>query len=147
MDFLSDFSLKEGQSVRKDCPNCGEVNWFIPQQELHLRKKLDDNLAMTYMWNKDGWFGMMGTWAIASTPDYYIEHFSRNTDADYEQSNFWMEPGKAGRPFHYVVGAWFQSFDIDNRDDFDLCEFLMERYVLKGRGAQIYWDYKERQKE
>ena len=50
-------------------------------------------------------------------------------------------------PMHFNIGVietkWYQQFDIDNQDDWELCEWLFEKYILKGRGAKVYYDYKE----
>ncbi|KKK95867.1 hypothetical protein LCGC14_2668480, partial [marine sediment metagenome] len=43
---------------------------------------------------------------------------------------------------YFPLKIW-QQFDIDEPDHFDLCEVIMEHYLLKGRGMNVYHDYKE----
>ena len=64
-------------------------------------------------------------------------------DQEFDNTNDWMEPGKIGCSFYVIEAQWFQQFDIDNRDDFDLCEYLMEKYVLKGCGERVYTEYRD----
>ena len=52
-----------------------------------------------------------------------------------------------GREYSYRLCKWFQGYDIDDIDQFQFCELLMERYILKGRGEKIYWDYKKSEVE
>lgn len=40
----------------------------------------------------------------------------------------------------YALCEW-QCFDIDYLDDFELCETLMERFILKGAGRAVYDRY------
>ena len=129
---------------RKLYPGCGELIWTIPQPEFHIRKYLDDHQMMIYLFNKGGYFSQAGNWSNVSSADYYLNTHQIVNDEDVQRNDIWMEPGKIGRAIYYINGKWFQRFDIDNQEDFGFCELLMERYVLKGRDAQLYWDYKER---
>ena len=43
--------------------------------------------------------------------------------------------------YDYYPLKWWQQYDIDDIDDFEQCEILMERYILKGRGAAVYEEY------
>jgi hypothetical protein len=42
----------------------------------------------------------------------------------------------------YPIPEW-QFFDIDYPEDLEIVQVLMEHYILKGRGPQVYYDYKE----
>lgn len=41
---------------------------------------------------------------------------------------------------YYGLEVW-QQFDIDEPDVFDLCEVLLEQYILKGKGMEVYKRY------
>ena len=38
--------------------------------------------------------------------------------------------------------AW-QQWDIETDKQFELCEILMEHYILKGRGPSVYYNDEE----
>ena len=46
------------------------------------------------------------------------------------------------RMFYYRIGRWYQRWDVDDQETFELNEFLFEHYILKGRGSAVYEDYK-----
>ncbi len=43
---------------------------------------------------------------------------------------------------YFPLQIW-QQFDIDVPEHFDLCEVIMEHYLLKRRGMDVYRDYKD----
>ena len=128
-------------------PDCCEVNWTIPQPEIAVHKYLDDARMSFWLWNKSYWFGLQGVHTHLYEPDHYIKSANMySNDIEIDESNRWMLPGGPGRCMYYIQGKWFQGFEIDNRDTFELCEILMERYVLKGRGTAAYEEYRDRGK-
>ena len=134
------------EELRAKYPDCREVIWTVPKQEISIKKAMDEDRMMLYLADWTGCFSMAGNWANINDVDYYCNSFLTVKDSEVHDSAHWMEPGGYGRMMYYIEGQWFQQFDIDDQADFDFCELLMERYVLKGRGAQIYWDYKDGQK-
>jgi len=50
-------------------------------------------------------------------------------------------------PIYHNIGVieteWYQQFDIDNQGDWELCEWLFEKYILQGRGARVYYEYRD----
>ncbi len=40
-------------------------------------------------------------------------------------------------PIGYVMDRW-QEYDIDTKDEFELCEYWFERKVLRGRGRSVF---------
>ena len=43
---------------------------------------------------------------------------------------------------HAMEREIWQTFDIDVLEEFEFVELLMEHYILKGRGAEVYYEYK-----
>lgn len=141
--FPKDFDrlIKRYEDLEKIYPDCKEVDWTIPQRETVVHKYMDDARMMFYLLDKNWYFGQEG---IASHI-YEVEHYIKSTDIaedkDLLEANAWMRPGKAGRLLYYIRGQWFQQFEIDDQDSFELCEIMMNRYILKGRGAKVYEEY------
>ena len=127
--------------LKKLYPDCKEVDWTIPQREIVVHKYMD-NVRMTFwLLNKSWYFGREGIAAHIYEPDHYLDSTDNRLDKEIDNTNAWMEPGKAGRMMYYIEGKWFQQFEIDDKDSFELCEIMMEQYILKGRGAEIYEEY------
>lgn len=125
-------------------PDCREVDWTIPQQEIVVHKHMDGARMVFWLWNKKWWFGLQGVVAHLYEPDHYISSISAfSTDSQIDGTENWMLPGGPGRCMYYIQGEWFQTFEINDRDSFELCGVLMERYVLKGRGAAVYEEYRD----
>ncbi len=65
------------------------------------------------------------------------------TRAD-ENADLSLETNPEQLRYDFYPIKWWQQYDIDDIDDFEQCEILMERYILKGRGAAVYEEYAER---
>ena len=136
--------IKRYIELKKKYQDCDEVSWAIRQKETYIWKYLDDNRACIWMYNKKGYFAIEGCMAhIHNIEAHSYQYGNVTTDQEFDNSNDWMKPGKVGRSFYIIEAQWFQQFDIDNRDEFDLCEFLMEKHVLKGRGEKVYTEYRD----
>jgi len=139
-----DRSIARYKELREFYPDCNAVHWTIPQEEMHIQKYLDSNRLMIWLLNKQWWFGLPCEAGTTLDVDDYIEYAKTEnmaSDVDFLNSNTWMEPGTVGRPVYYIQGKWFQQFEVDDKDSFELCEIMMERYILKGRGAAVYEEY------
>lgn len=125
-------------------PNCQEITWSVPLKEVFIHKYLGAGQLMYYMRNKKYWYGSQGVSANLSEPAFYLEREKDNvSDQAPDNSDIWQDPNGPGRVRYYVQGRWFQQFEIDIQEEFEFCEILMERYILKGRGAKIYTDYRD----
>jgi len=62
---------------------------------------------------------------------------ARDDDIDDNIVNYGMLLGNS--LVYYVPCEPWQTFDIDDQAGFDICETFMEKYILKGRGPEIYY--------
>lgn len=139
-----DRAVSRYEELKPIFPDCGEVTFTIPLREIALWKYLDNARMTRWMFNKDSYFAQQGVHSHLYEPDYYLRTCAdEDLDSKPDTSSTWMKPGQSGRCRYYVDAQWFQQFDIDYQDQFELCEILMERYILKGRGADVYFDYKK----
>ena len=116
----------------------------VPNEETIVYKYLDNARLIWWLLSKGRWFGGQGINANCHDKDGYKRvqsqsHFDRNIT----ESNIWMDPASEGQVQFYRPTEWYQQYDIDNRDIFELCEIMMERYILKGRGDRVYYDYRD----
>lgn len=122
---------------------CITVNAMYNIEELDLYKKQDEYHCLRYIFNKSYKFLLAnGIWAI-NNKKLFLNNCTEKPETDKEVNEDYERrtPGDfKGEPHYYLI-EWFQQYDIDYKDDFELCEMLMERYILKGRGKEVYEEY------
>jgi hypothetical protein len=47
------------------------------------------------------------------------------------------------RETSYCTQQYWQYADVDTLEEFEFAEVLMEHFILKGRGAEVYYDYQK----
>ncbi len=62
-----------------------------------------------------------------------------DADVDQDIANYGMLLGNA--LVYYVPCQQWQTFDIDDEQGFEIAEMFMEQKILKGRGAEVYYEY------
>jgi CMP-N-acetylneuraminic acid synthetase len=64
------------------------------------------------------------------------------TDLDSELNEMMQKPLEYPNPrWYYVEYEPWQVFEPDVPDEFELCELVMQHFVLQGRGIEIYEEY------
>jgi len=80
---------------------------------------------------------LCGGWGI-TTRDKYIETAEAQPPTDLEIDLAASKtPDKKTIWNFFPIGDW-QCFEIDYPEDFILCEALMESFILKGKGPEVY---------
>jgi len=81
---------------------------------------------------------LCGGWGV-SKRDWQVERWRRNgkSDAALDAQHEKIFDDKI---LCYSVLPW-QVFETDYLEYFNLCELIMEKFVLKGRGTKVYTDY------
>ncbi len=121
--------------------NCRAVIYGVSQKEILLFKKVNDKQVVRWVIDKTGCFIKEAVLAGVSNVEYYFQDREEYGATDKEFNIRWMDFGKLDKPLYWIEAKWFQEFDIDDIDNFELCEILMEKYILKGRGPEIYEEY------
>lgn len=131
------------RELKKAHPDCQYVEWVIPLKEIALYKYLNNEQVVYWLFDKSEYFALNGLESSLYESDWYIQFTSEyaHTDKGVDCSNFWLKPGKAGDATYCIDGKWFQQFNINTQEEFEFCELLMEKYILKGRGGEIYEEY------
>jgi CMP-N-acetylneuraminic acid synthetase len=124
------------------------IDLWLANQHTHVRScsnlkdmmmfEHKEGMAVPYMWDHDGKF-CEGTGNImVSNPLMWMQH---NFKPDGTVLT-WQEMMDAGAYLPWPQEFW-QRYDIDYPEDFDLVEYFLEKNILKGRGASVYTDYKD----
>lgn len=91
--------------------------------------------TLVYWKKSDEYLGAGGGCSVSDVGKY-MEHYDR-TEEIYELED---HPFDALQEDYYMRPLW-AAIDIDYEDEFEFCEVIMEHYILKGRGMEIYYDY------
>ena len=67
------------------------------------------------------------------------------TDAAADEDMVFYTSILGNAVFLYAPCELWQIQDIDDEAGFDICEKLMDLYILKGRGTAVYDEYADRQ--
>lgn len=75
----------------------------------------------------------------ATDIDYFLE--INQKDQTVKLDNYDEKAVNSIKDLYAYVGEPWQGFDIDYLDDLKICEAMMEIFILKGRGIEIYKEY------
>jgi hypothetical protein len=107
---------------------------MIPLREIVLTRRLTSFIGRTEIFSKGyEYLREGGNWGIAKV-DYVLE-------TDYDKNTDWPDPTmdefKPGLTNYFPVEIW-QYADTDTLPEFEMAEVLMEAYILKGKGIEVY---------
>ena len=119
------------------------ITWMVPQQEVDIFRMQNETHTYRWLLNKTGKLAKEAVNAILfnRAPQMSLPVMSTSENKDAYQNKLYLRPGKHSALVYYITAEWFQQFEIDIIDQFQFCEVLMEHYILKGRGAEIYEEY------
>lgn len=113
---------------------------LIPKRETVLLRKTHPFVARTEIFDKNYTFLSEGpSWNICS-PNWYLAMNMNQSDLDSVLNN----PNNWAKCETYFIEAkYWQYADVDTAEEFEFAEVLMEHYILKGRGMDVYYDYQK----
>lgn len=120
---------------------CREMLMFTPRLESIVWRKRGSRTEISIFDKEAGYLGPGPSVEIKEIS--WWDEWGWSMRLDGEESN--TEDGLTfrNRPIYWMLGKWYQAFDIDDKDSFSLNEVLFDHYVLQGRGDSIYWEYKD----
>ena len=138
--------------LRRIHPDIKEMAGVVNPREMVVSKKIDNHRGKCVVFSKKHEYLNYCPVCPIADKDWYLKVQSRliydsTVDDNTDQKVIAEVTRKNGKPYYYHLCKWYQEYDIDDIDNFEFCELLMERYVLKGRGEKVYWDYKKSQEE
>lgn len=121
------------------------VGQAIPQRETVLYEALSDSMRLSvfdksYRYLTEvGGTGAQHPRAFLRTTDE-MSRIDREIDAQMGA----MAREGTGPTKQYIELAVWQRADVDTLAEFELAEVLMEHYILRGRGPEIYEEYRSK---
>jgi len=113
-------------------------------EEVTIYKKEGDRIEIAVASKKDEYLSLNGTGLAVWTPERYTATNPQLTDKEVDDNimaHFQKQYPDFGDVHFYVVEPW-QDWDIDTESDFQFVELLMEHFILRGRGPEVYYEYK-----
>ncbi len=131
-------------------PDIKEMTGLINPKETFISKSIGNDQAKCILFSKKHEYLINCPVCPIADKDWYLAVQSKliydsTVEDGTDQDMIDTTTRTSGKPFYYFLCKWYQEYDIDDLDGFELCEILMERYILKGRGEKVYWDYKKSQ--
>ena len=134
---INDFKrLIQKFEIMKDCnisnkrqySRADALSIYAPMKDVFIYKRIDHERCIETVMDKT--FSYLSLCSGSS-----ISHkeclFKRKVDWDDEKTwrdSVTFELGDV--PSYYVLGKWWQTFEIDFQSDFDICEYFFDKYLL-----------------
>ena len=130
---------------------CAQVTPIIPQPETVVLRPIQGNYYTTEMFNKSWRYAVQGGGMSVTDINEYIRDNQvvareRWTDAMLDgliedKDRHLLSEIFKNDVMRYVAMDMWQQFEIDEEEEFRLCELMMEAFILKGRGMDVYYEY------
>ena len=118
------------------------ISPIIVNRETCLYKLLSKNHASLAIFDKGYKYGTQIGGIVATTPECYLafnSEVSSLLDVFLNDPNNW-----SSKEYYWVPAEYWQYADTDTKEEFEFAEIVMEHYILKGKGIDVYREYKER---
>jgi len=143
-----DTSVMRYAELKRAYPEMDRLICMVNPRETMISEKVNNYRAKVVVFDKSYGYLSEGAGAEVISTQYYKDYNSKirydsEVDNKVDTPLFREAVRAGGREYSYRLCKWFQAYDIDDLDQFEFCELLMERYILKGRGEKVYWDYKK----
>lgn len=128
---------------------CDKMDWYAPDRETFIyknKKDMTNRRAIAYslypvitdkFWSYSVLSGGTGIGKAEILYNQWKENGKSDREIDKKMITEGTKPSDA-----YAVFPW-QAFETDYKHWFEVCEVIMEKMILKGRGIELYRDYKE----
>lgn len=128
-----------------------QVTPIVPQPETIVYGMFEPNYCYYKMWDKHWNYATQGGGMHVSAVREYMEINQRLADERWtdamidnlaqNNSDFYNRDIMHTDVMRYVPLEVWQQFEIDEEPQFKLCEGLMEAFILKGKGMDVYHEY------
>ena len=124
------------------------VSSFSEPRELVVYKKLYYDICSPVLGTKTYEYLLMGPGKLI----LQVEGMKRETEeqkkaeeySDLDSvANFMTKNAFHKAIFYSYITKWYQGTDIDDQETWELNEIFMKKYILQGRGIEIYQEYAE----
>ena len=116
------------------------ISRIIPQRETCLYRLVAKNHARLTIFDKNYHYGIQPGGVVATTPESYVafnNELPSLLDKDLNLPENW-----ASIEYYWMPAEYWQYADVDTEEEFEFAQLVMEYYILKGKGMEVYEEYK-----
>jgi hypothetical protein len=139
--------MATGEMVTTACPQKETFAFrnLVPWQDrFHTRADEGWYRAHQHIGDKFWNYSKMAGGAGVASRSWYMDEWQGNPERDFDIDT---KPVDRLKSWVFVPVEEWQTFDIDYPSDLELVTLLMEHYIVKGKGADVYLKYKADVKE
>jgi len=130
--------------IKDDFPTMSQFTPLAKTREIYVHKKLQYGLANPVLGSKKFDYLTGGFARIITKTDIWLKQQSQIKTHNIQGIEKPLSDPSFYKPVYpYHECEWYQGIDIDDRETFELNQILMEKYILKGQGIEIYRKYAE----
>jgi len=109
-----------------------------PMREMVVLKKTHPFRCRCVLFDKNyGYLAESNAWVV-TTPEWYTAFNSEISDLDVDLNKMENWPSTER---YFLPAEYWQYADVDTAEEFEFAEILMNHYILKGKGVEVYFDY------
>ncbi len=115
-----------------------------PGRQVIVFQRLNSNRARNIIFDKNYNFLIDGLGFNVTSPQWYMNYFMKaqiEMSGDDTDKSADKTAAIGGGDSYYIPCEYWQYADVDTAEEFEFAELLMDHYILKGRGMQVYKDY------
>lgn len=117
---------------------CDRLMPLIPMRETIVLKKIHQHVGRVTLFDKFyGYLHESNAWLV-TTPEWYTSFNGELSDLDVDLNDM-SNWGSWEWPF--IPAEYWQYADVDTQEEFEFAEVVMEYFILKGRGQEVYRNY------
>ena len=123
-----------------DAPGVGVM---VPRRETVLYEKVGDGIQLSIFDKSYRYYDCLGG-SGATDPQWWIDQTEKMvdvTDAVLDAAIVKVAEDRTGPVGPFITFDMWQHADTDTLDEFDVAALKMEHFILKGRGAHVYYEY------
>lgn len=122
---------------------CDKLRNLISQRESVIFKKIHPYRAKLKIFDKRyNYLYQATSWGVTS-PEGYLSWTQSIPDDDKTLDQIACSEDPYESECYFIPAEVWQGLDVDTQEEFELAELLMEYYILKGKGMNVYHEYKE----
>jgi spore coat polysaccharide biosynthesis protein SpsF (cytidylyltransferase family) len=91
----------------------------------------------TYIFNKMWEYSIFGSGTNVTKTDWLLDSWAKSPEMDITIDTAMRAEPDPTFYWGYKIEEW-QHYEIDYQEDLEMCRVMMEAFILKGRGIDVY---------
>ncbi len=128
--LIQKFDIMRGYKIKNDQQyfRTDSLSMYAPMKDVFIYKRIDHEKCLATVMDKTfSYLALCGGDGISSKESVLKHKIS------WDDKKTWHDPVTfelSREPNYYILGKWWQTFEIDFQSDFDICEYFFDKYLL-----------------